>query len=77
MKIVKTDGRWLLDGKQYPEISGDEKIFFDKFIALMKEEKEMEYKRIHEVENRAIDRVIIENLSYKFEHRQARMNVLF
>lgn len=38
--ISKENGKWLINGKPYAEISYVEKIFFDEFILAMKWEKE-------------------------------------
>lgn len=33
--ITKENGKWLVNGKPYDQISYSEKVFFDKFIAAM------------------------------------------
>ena len=37
IEIKRTAGKWLVNGKPYHKISGEEKTFFDNFIAAMKE----------------------------------------
>jgi len=33
------NGKWLINGKQYHELSYPEKVFFDEFLTAMKEKK--------------------------------------
>lgn len=40
IKISKVNGKWLINGKPYNEISNVEKVFFDEFILAMKWEME-------------------------------------
>jgi hypothetical protein len=42
MDIKRVAGKWLLNGKQYFELEGKEKTFFDEFIIAMRLMKEME-----------------------------------
>lgn len=44
MKIVinKIDGKWMVNGKQYADLSGEEKQFFEEFILAMKWQFECE-----------------------------------
>lgn len=39
--ITKTNGKWLVNGKPYYNITDKEKQFFDEFILAMKWEQEM------------------------------------
>jgi len=41
-EINKTDGKWLINGKQYADLSDEEKQFFDEFILAMKWQFECE-----------------------------------
>ena len=36
IEINKTDGKWLINRKQYADLSDEEKQFFDEFILAMK-----------------------------------------
>jgi len=36
IEIRKTLGKWLINGKTYDAISGEEKTFFDEFILSMR-----------------------------------------
>jgi len=36
MDIKRVSGKWLLNGKQYPELEGKEKTFFDEFLIAMR-----------------------------------------
>lgn len=42
IEINKTDGKWLINGKQYADLSNEEKQFFDEFIIAMKWQFECE-----------------------------------
>jgi len=44
MKIVinRKDGKWLVNGKQYVDLAGEEKQFFDEFILAMRWQYECE-----------------------------------
>ncbi len=41
MKIeaLRIDGKWLINGKPYDQVSEEEKKFFDEFLLFMKLEK--------------------------------------
>lgn len=41
IEITKENGKWLINGKPYNEISYTEKIFFDEFLLAMKWNEEM------------------------------------
>ena len=41
IEITKTNGKWLINGKPYYNITDKEKQFFDEFILAMKWEQEM------------------------------------
>lgn len=41
IEITKINGKWLINGKPYNEISYTEKIFFDEFLLAMKWDYEM------------------------------------
>jgi hypothetical protein len=36
IEITKPFGKWLVNGKQYNELVGAEKIFFDEFLIAMR-----------------------------------------
>jgi len=36
MDIKRIAGKWMLNGKSYPELEGKEKTFFDEFIIAMR-----------------------------------------
>lgn len=36
IEIIKTNGKWLINGKPYNELNYVEKLFFDEFIYEMK-----------------------------------------
>jgi hypothetical protein len=36
MEIKRIAGKWLLNGKQYAELEGKEKTFFDEFLIAMR-----------------------------------------
>jgi len=40
--IKQVDGKWLINGKPYAELSYSEKVFFDEFLVAMRWEKECE-----------------------------------
>lgn len=42
IEIIKSDGKWLVNGKPYTNSTDKEKIFFDEFLIAMKWEKECE-----------------------------------
>lgn len=42
IEINKTDGKWLINGKQYADLTKEEKQFFDEFIIAMKWQFECE-----------------------------------
>lgn len=42
IEINKTAGKWLINGKTYDKLNGDEKDFFDQFIISMKWQFECE-----------------------------------
>lgn len=51
IEIIKTDGKWLVNGKPYPQLSYSEKVFFDEFLIAMKisfEAEKQEKKQSHE-----------------------------
>jgi hypothetical protein len=37
IEIKRINSKWLINGKQYPDLSEKEKSFFDRFIIFMKE----------------------------------------
>jgi hypothetical protein len=42
IEIIKTDGKWLINGKKYADLSDEEKKFFDEFIIEMKWQHEID-----------------------------------
>jgi hypothetical protein len=42
IEINKKDGKWLINGKKYADLSEEEKKFFDEFIIAMKWQFECE-----------------------------------
>jgi hypothetical protein len=42
VEILKSNGKWTVNGKPYSELTFSEKKFFDEFIIAMKWEKECE-----------------------------------
>ena len=36
IEIKRCDGRWLINGKRYQDLSGGEKTFFDEFLIPMR-----------------------------------------
>lgn len=66
MNIKKIDGKWVLNGKPYRKLAGEEKIFFEKFIVMMKGEKEIESEKIREVQDRAADRIVMQIQNHQF-----------
>lgn len=36
IEIELTSGKWLINGKQYKDLSGVERMFFDEFLIAMK-----------------------------------------
>ena len=45
IEVKLTDGKWLINGKQYHELGKEEKIFFDEFLIAMKINFEAENKK--------------------------------
>jgi hypothetical protein len=39
IEIIKIDGKWLINGKPYGQVSDEEKQFFDEFLLFMKWEQ--------------------------------------
>ena len=39
MEIRKIDGKWLINGKPYDQVSDEEKKFFNEFLLFMKWEE--------------------------------------
>ena len=42
IEIIKYNGKWLINGKQYHELEYTEKMFFDEFLIAMKLDFEAE-----------------------------------
>ena len=42
IEIIKVNGKWLINGKQYADLDYSERIFFDEFLIAMRWEKECE-----------------------------------
>ena len=36
IEIKKVDGKWLVNDKQYPDLTYSEKVFFDEFLIAMR-----------------------------------------
>ena len=36
IEIILKDGKWLINGKSYSQLSDDEKSFFDEFLIAMR-----------------------------------------
>jgi hypothetical protein len=36
IEIKRINSKWLINGKQYPELCGTEKTFFDEFLIAMR-----------------------------------------
>lgn len=45
ISIEKVNGKWLINGKCYSELSDVEKTFFDEFIIAMRLNWELEYQK--------------------------------
>ena len=42
IEIIKVNGKWMINGKQYPDLDYTERMFFDEFLIAMRWERECE-----------------------------------
>lgn len=69
MKIIvkRVNGKLTINGKQYHETVGEEKIFFEKYINMMKQDEKTVSQKIKEVQDRAAERVVKSIQNYQFK----------
>ena len=46
IEIIRINGKWMVNGKPYDQVSDEEKQFFDQFLLFMKRENG---KELHDV----------------------------